>query len=84
MVFKNQDLEGLVNFWSEIPLCRMGMYVHQPYYNYKLILSEHSLELAFILKVRIFVYKRFMAIVCLLLSISILLVSVMKYLTSKS
>ena len=62
----------------------MGMYVHQPYYNYKLILSEHSLELAFILKVCIFVYKRFMAIVCLLLSISILLVSVMKYLTSKS
>ena len=47
-----QDLKGLVNFWSEIPLCRMGMYMRQLYYNYKLILSEH--ELAFILKVRIF------------------------------
>ena len=31
-----QDLEGLVDFWSEIPLCRMGIYVHQSY-NYYII-----------------------------------------------
>ena len=31
-----QDLEGLVDFWSEIPLCRMGIYVRQSY-NYYII-----------------------------------------------